>query len=78
MIVIPWYVRMAIDTTICLGPFLFVASHPLLFFGPAERKNRLFRKRTFEDYPLPEGRSPHMGPEEVRALYQRLGFQEHY
>jgi len=77
MIVIPWYVRMAIDSAIIAVPFYWVGTHPTLFYSFAEKKNRVMRKRTFEDYPVPEGQQSFMSPEEVKALYNRLGFAEH-
>ena len=77
MIVIPWFVRMAIDTTIIAVPFYWVGTHPTLFYSFAEPKNRQMRKRDFDDYKLPEGERPHMNPADVKALYERLGFSEH-
>ena len=77
MIVIPWYVRMAIDTSIIAIPFYWVGTHPTLFYSFAEKKNRVMRKRLFEDYPISEGQQAFMSPEEVKALYSRLGFAEH-
>ena len=77
MIVIPWFVRMAFDVTIIAIPFMWVGTHPTLIYSFAEPKNRQMRKRVFEDFPAPEGEAFSMTPEEVKALYARLGFSEH-
>jgi hypothetical protein len=77
MIVIPWYVRMAIDTTMIVVPFYWLMNNPTLFYKFAEPQNRLMRKREFEDYQPAEGQSQFMSKEEVKAFYERIGFKEH-
>jgi|688.fasta_scaffold2602884_1 hypothetical protein len=77
MIVIPWFVRMAIDTTIISIPFYWIYNNPTLFYTFAEPQNRLMRKRIFEDYKPIDEKESFMTPAEVKALYERIGFAEH-
>ena len=76
MILIPWYIRLSIDTLMFSAPFLFVCHNPLLIWEFAEKKNRILRKRDFEDVTLIE--NPFKSVNEVKKLYRELGYDEDF
>ena len=79
MILIPWYIRLGIDTLMFTAPFIFISNYPLLIWEIAEFKNRLMRKKNFEDVQILEkNENCFKSVMEVRKLYEEMGFDEEF
>lgn len=74
--VVPWIIRMEIDTWIAISPILLMGYYPYTFFTPFVEKHRQRRKRTFTNFKIVD--QPAHSVEEVHRIYADLGFKEHY
>ena len=74
--VIPWFVRLEIDTWLALSPVILMTWYPFTVFTPFMEKHRKRRKRNFSNFALVE--SPSHNIDDVKRIYTDLGFKEHY
>ena len=74
MILIPWQVRIVINSLLLTSPFIYLANNPNIIYKGAEKKNRVLRKLKFENVGLVE--NPVFSVEQAKKIYQELGFEE--